>query len=182
MNEKTRAQRFEQLALPHLGAAYNLARWLTRDANDAEDVVQEAYLRAFRFFDGFHGESARAWLMGIVRNTCFTWLAANRSGGTHDPFDEDLHGAVADGCRGHADPEALALLKEDRQRVNEALASLPLAYREIIVLRELSELSYKEIAEIAGLPIGTVMSRLARGRKLLALRITQGRQGVRDGL
>ena len=182
MNEKIKAQRFEQLALPHLDAAYNLARWLTRDANDAEDVVQEAYLRAFRFFEGFHGESARAWLMGIVRNTCFTWLAANRGAQTHEPFDEALHGAGGDDCDGHADPETLASRSEDRQKVNEALASLPVAFREIIVLREFSELSYKEIAEIAELPIGTVMSRLARGRKLLALRITHGRQGVRDEL
>jgi RNA polymerase sigma factor (sigma-70 family) len=155
-----RAQ-FEQAILVHLGAAYNLARWLTRDDHDAEDVVQEACLRAFRFFDGYHGQNGRAWLLAIVRNTCYTWLQNNRA---HEmvAFDDAL-----DHADPAAGPEELVLHSVDRQALRRALEALPLEFREVIILRELEEMSYKEIAAIAEVPIGTVMSRLARARKRL---------------
>ena len=154
--------RFEPAVLPHLGAAYNLARWLTGNDHDAEDVVQEAYLRACRFFGGFHGTDARPWLLRIVRNTCFTWLARNRPSEPPARFDEELHGEGVT-----AAPEALLVREEDRHRLGEALEALPAEYREVIVLRELEGLSYREIAGVTGTPLGTVMSRLARGRERL---------------
>jgi RNA polymerase sigma-70 factor (ECF subfamily) len=144
-----------------MGAAYNLARWLTRNDHDAEDVVQEAYLRAFRFWESFHGADARAWLLTIVRNTCFTWLQQNRK-----PFFElvedmpDLKGA-------QANPEALLLANVDAEMLRRAVEELPLEFREAIVLRELEGFSYKEISSITSTPIGTVMSRLARARTRL---------------
>jgi RNA polymerase sigma-70 factor, ECF subfamily len=156
-----RLVRFEQAILPHLGAAYNLARWLTRSAHDADDVVQEAYLRAYQFFDGFHGGDGRAWLLRIVRNTCYTWLEKNRPPLPVAPFDEARHAAGGPG------PEAPAVAAEEREILHRALAELPDEFREAIVLRELEGLSYKEIAAVTGAPIGTVMSRLARGRERL---------------
>jgi RNA polymerase sigma-70 factor (ECF subfamily) len=158
-----RSQKFEQTVLPHLDAAYNLARWLTRNDHDAEDVVQEAVLRAFRFFDGLRGEP-RPWLLAIVRNSCYTWLQVNRpvelSGfDDHAPYPE---AADEDG------PEAQAARSVDRRLLNEAIAALPAQFREVLVLRELEDMSYREISRIAGIPIGTVMSRLARSRRLLA--------------
>jgi RNA polymerase sigma-70 factor (ECF subfamily) len=161
--------RFEQVVLPHLDAAYNLARWLTRNDHDAEDVVQEAYLRAFQFFAGFHGGDARPWLLAIVRNTCYTWLERNRA---HQPvvsFDEEKH-SDADAASG---PEALVLKGEDVQLLREALDELPAEFREVIVLRELEGLSYKEIAQVIAVPLGTVMSRLARGRERLQQVLTK---------
>ena len=155
--------RFEEACLPHLSAAYNLARWLTRDEGDAQDVVQEAYLRALRFFDGFRGGDARAWLLAIVRNTCYDWLRKNRSGDSSTPFDEELHTPLAQS----ATPEHSLMRHVDRETLRGALAALPPAFREVIVLRELEGLSYKEIARVADVPIGTVMSRLARARGLL---------------
>jgi RNA polymerase sigma-70 factor (ECF subfamily) len=152
--------RFQDLILPHLDAAYNLARWLTRKDEDAADVVQEAYLRAIRFFDSFHGPDGRVWLLTIVRNTYYNWSKQNRVQRSATSFDEELHSAAQEDL----DPERLAQLAENRQRLHQALDELPTEYREILVLRELEGLSYKEIAEVAGLPIGTVMSRLARGR------------------
>ncbi|HEX8957985.1 MAG TPA: sigma-70 family RNA polymerase sigma factor [Burkholderiaceae bacterium] len=171
-NDKTRE--FDAIAMPHLDAAYNLARWLTRNDHQAEDLVQNAFLRAFRFFDGFRGDDARAWLLTIVRNTYFTSLREERH--EHVQFDEELFGAEERGADGRpmagdsagiGNPEE-AMMARDRQReVNRALEKLPPAFREVIVLKEMNDLSYKEIADIAGVPLGTVMSRLARARKML---------------
>jgi RNA polymerase sigma-70 factor, ECF subfamily len=157
-----RSQKFEQTVLPHLDAAYNLARWLTRNDHDAEDVVQEAVLRAFRFFDGLRGEP-RPWLLAIVRNSCYTWLQVNRPAELAG-FDDQLAPAETADEDG---PEAQAARSIDRRLLNEAIAALPAQFREVLVLRELEDLSYRDIARIAGVPIGTVMSRLARSRRLL---------------
>jgi len=154
---------FEQAVLPHLDAAYNLARWLTHNDADAEDVVQEAYLRAFRFFGGFHGEDGRAWLLGIVRNTTYTWMQRNRSAQLNMPLDDEVHEVKS----ADLNPEALLLQKADAQMLRRAVEELPVEFREVLVLRELDEMSYKQIAEVADLPLGTVMSRLARARKRL---------------
>lgn len=154
---------FERVVLPHLGAAYNLARWLTRNEQDAEDVVQEAMLRAYRFFGGLRGE-ARPWLLAIVRNYCFTWLQANRPGDTV-ALDEGVAELLPDYADG---PEALAARNMDRRMLNAAITALPTRFREVLILRELEDLSYKDIARIADVPIGTVMSRLARARRHLA--------------
>ena len=155
--------RFEEAILPHLGAAYNLARWLTRDGHDAEDVVQEAYLRALQFYGSFHGTDGRAWLLAIVRNTCYTWLERNRAHKGNTAFDEELHGAAPAALQ----PDAPLLRSEDAQLLRQALEELPTEFREVIVLRELEDLSYRQIAEVVGIPIGTVMSRLARARERL---------------
>jgi RNA polymerase sigma-70 factor (ECF subfamily) len=155
-----RQSRFEQVVLPHLNAAYNLARWLTRNEHDAEDVVQEAYLRALRFFGGFHGGDGRAWLLAIVRNTCYDWLRSNRPAEVPLSFDEDLHSAADQS----ETPDDLLMKKGDRLRLRDALEALPLTWREVLILRELEGLSYKEIADVAGIKMGTVMSRLARAR------------------
>ena len=162
------AQDFDRITAPHLDAAYNLARWLTRDPHDAEDVVQEAYLRAYRFFSGFRGDDGRAWLLAIVRNTCHSWLAQHRRPqGMQDVADlEDELAAPSE-----YNPEHILLRESDRQQLAQALEQLPLDFREVIVLRELENLSYQEIADIAAIPIGTVMSRLSRGRRLLKVRL-----------
>lgn len=161
---------FEQIVLPHLNAAYNLARWLTRDGNDAEDLVQEAYLRAFRSFETFQGQDGKAWLLAVVRNTCFTWL---KKRGDRFPveFDEQIHSA------GEApDAESILLDRAALGSLNDCLGALPVEFREAIILRELEELSYKEISEISRVPVGTVMSRLARARKRLQDCLTGARQ------
>ena len=163
MEEREKLVRFEQLVLPHMDAAYNLARWLTRNDHDAQDVVQEAYLRAFRFWEGYHGGDARAWLLAIVRNTCFTWMQQNRAPGAMTTFDEEVHSEESDA----ATPETLLLQSADQALVRQALEELPAHFREVLVLRELEGLSYKEIADVAGIPLGTVMSSLARARKRL---------------
>ncbi len=163
MPEQSSAGRFEDVALPHLSAAYNLARWLVRNDQDAEDVVQEAYLRAFKFFGGYRGGDSRTWLLTIVRNTCYSWLQRNRSREFTDSIDDTHEDATID----FANPELRLVQDANAQMVRESLAGLPLEFREVMVMRELEELSYKEIATIADLPIGTVMSRLARGRKRL---------------
>ena len=167
MPEQSKRAYFEQTVLANLDAAYNLARWLTRDDHDAEDVVQEACLRAFRFFDSFHGGDSRAWLLTIVRHTCYTWLKKNRS---HElvAFDEEL-----DGVESGADPEELLLQSANQQSLRKAVEELPIEFREVIILRELEGLSYKEIARVTGVPLGTVMSRLARARKRLQHCLTQ---------
>jgi RNA polymerase sigma factor (sigma-70 family) len=160
--EGQRLTRFDQAVLPHLGAAYNLARWLTRNDHDADDVVQEAYLRAYQFFDSFHGGDGRAWLLRIVRNTCYTWLEKNRPREPTTAFDETRHSAGS-----AAGPDAPLVASEERTLLRQALAELPDEFREAIVLRELEGLSYREIAAVTGAPIGTVMSRLARARERL---------------
>jgi RNA polymerase sigma factor (sigma-70 family) len=160
---KDRVARFEQAILPHLDAAYNLARWLTRNEHDAQDMVQEACLRAFKFFDGFRGVDARAWLLTIVRNTCYTWLQQNRGRETMASFDEEIHTIENEA----SNPAKLVLKSDDREMLKEALEELPVEFREVVVLRDLEELSYKQVAEIANIPLGTVMSRLARARERL---------------
>src|SRR5579871_6924083 len=158
--------RFEQLVLPHLDAAFNLSRWLLRSRADAEDVAQEAMLRAFKFFRGFHGGDARAWLLQIVRNTCYTWLEKNRPVELMTEFDEELHPQVS------ANPEALAIAGDNRERLAPALETLPPRFREVLVLRELEGCSYKEIASITSMPIGSVMSALSRARQRLQQTLT----------
>src|SRR4029434_3057386 len=156
-------QNFEEAALPHLRAAYNLARWLTRNEMDAEDVVQEAYLRAFKHFGSFHGDDGRPWLLTIVRNTAYSWMQHNRSPELTIPLDDELHEIESKDLN----PEALLLQSADTQMVRQVLEELPVEFREVIVLRELEGLSYKQIADVAEIPLGTVMSRLARARKRL---------------
>jgi RNA polymerase sigma-70 factor (ECF subfamily) len=171
MPEVNHVPSFEQAVLPHLDAAYNLARWLTRNERDAEEVVQESYLRAFRFFAGFRGGDARAWLMRIVRNTCYTWLHANRPLQEATEFDETLFSPDSRS----PNPEEAALRNDRGAVVRKALETLPANFREVLILRELEGLSYKEIAEITGMPAGTVMSSLSRARDRLrqALMISQ---------
>jgi RNA polymerase sigma factor (sigma-70 family) len=156
-------RRFEQVVLPHLPAAYNLARWLTRNDHDAEDVVQEAYMRAFRFFDGFHGGDSRPWLLAIVRRTSYTWLQHNRGHQLMTGFDEEIHSLDGEA----ANPETLLLHRTNQLLLRQALEELPVEFQEVMILRELEGLSYKEIAAVVDLPVGTVMSRLARARKRL---------------
>jgi RNA polymerase sigma-70 factor (ECF subfamily) len=165
---------YEDALLPHLDAAYNLARWLARDERDAEDVVQEAYLRAFKHFDSFKGGDARPWLLAIVRNTYYTWIQRNRLPEVAIPFEEATDTHVSD----VPDPETLLVIETDRQILRRALRKLPAEFREVIVLREFEELSYKQIAEVAQVPVGTVMSRLARARKRLAQLVTECRNEV----
>jgi RNA polymerase sigma-70 factor (ECF subfamily) len=161
--DASKTRRFEAVVLPHLDAAYNLARWLTHSDQDGEDVVQEAYLRAFRFFDGFRGNHGRAWLLTIVRNTAMSWLEGGRASTATREYDEERH------AQAHSDgPEALLLRKDERGQVNVALKKLSVEFREVLVLREMEDLSYREIAQIAGIPVGTVMSRLSRARKEFA--------------
>ena len=157
-------ENYEEALLPHLDAAYNLARWLTRDARDAEDVVQEAYLRALKHFNTFKGGDARPWMLKIVRNTYYTSIQRNRVTEAMTPFDEEEDVHISD----TPNPEMLLLKEADRQIVRRALRKLPTEFLEIIVLREFEELSYKQIADTVQVPVGTVMSRLARARGRLA--------------
>jgi RNA polymerase sigma-70 factor (ECF subfamily) len=168
MSDTARRERFEQTVLPHLDAAYNLARWLTRNDQDAQDVTQEACLRAFRFFDRYQGGSARAWLLTIVRNTCYTWLHKNRHPDSTE-FDEEIHSSEV---RSGTDPEVQALTAADKETVNHALEDLPDVFREALVLREMEGMSYREIADVTSVSLGTVMSRLARARTRLRQSLT----------
>jgi RNA polymerase sigma-70 factor (ECF subfamily) len=154
---------FEVVMLPHLDAAHNLAKWLLRNEEDACDVVQEAYLRAFKSFSGFHGSNGRAWLLTIVRNTSYTLLKKNRAVDFTTPFDEEIHAAEHES----ASPATILEHSEDAELIKEAMDALPAEFREILVLRHQEGLSYKEIADIAQIPPGTVMSRLARARAKL---------------
>jgi RNA polymerase sigma-70 factor (ECF subfamily) len=176
VQDRTEGARFELAVLPHLDAAYNLARWLTRDEHAAEDMVQEAYLRALKFFGGFRGGDGRGWILAIVRNACFDWLKMRQIEQLHAPFDEELHSPDVDSPMEQAhgtatNPEALIDRSATAASIKEALENLPAEYREALVLRELEGMSYKEIASIAAVPIGTVMSRLARARKQLRKRL-----------
>ena len=163
MPEQNYPRNFELEVLPHLDAAYNLARWLMRNDEDAQDVVQEAYMRAFRFFSGFRGEDVRPWLLRIVRNTCYTWLQLHRLPSHTTEFDEELF--VPDSGAQNAEE---ALLRNDGSKLlRQALETLPTDFREVLVLRELQGMSYKEISEVTGMPPGTVMSRLSRARTRL---------------
>jgi len=162
--EESKLTRFNSAILPLLPAAYQFARWLTHNSSEAEDLVQEAFLRAFQFFDGFRGENARAWLLSIVRNVFYTSLRQGRGHLPEAEFDEKIH--LGDECP-FLPPDESLLLKTDKQALGLALAALPVAFREIIVLREIEEMSYQEISALTQVPLGTVMSRLARARRLL---------------
>jgi len=163
--DRRRQARFEAIALPDVDAAYALARWMTRNNADAADVVQEAFLRAFRYFDSYRGDDARSWMLKIVRRACYNWLERNRSADVVSlEAEEDLSGAVATSA---IDAEALLESRSDLRRLDQLIEALPAPLREMIVLRELHELGYREIAEVTGVPIGTVMSRLHRARSLL---------------
>jgi RNA polymerase sigma-70 factor, ECF subfamily len=157
--------RFEQAVLPQLDAAYNLARWLTHNGNDAEDVVQDACERALRYFGAFHGSDAKAWFLTIVRHACYDWIKRNRP-------SEIAPGDGTEAIENATDPEGVtpedAVMRDATgTALTKAIAALPPGYREVLILRELEELSYKEIARVADIPIGTVMSRLARARSML---------------
>jgi RNA polymerase sigma factor (sigma-70 family) len=164
-------RRYEQATLPHLDAAYNLARWLTQDEHAAEDVVQEAYYRAARYFASFRGGDGRGWLLGVVRRASIDWLKKHRSQSAV-AFNEELHD------RGNelSNPEFLAIRQSDHAIVRQAMEELPLQLREVIVLRELEGMSYQEIASIAEVPMGTIMSRLSRGRDQLQRRLAPFRE------
>src|SRR4051794_24913860 len=161
--DRRTVERFERALLPHLDAAYNLARWLAGDPDDAQDLVQEAYLRALRGFGAFHGGDARCWVLTIVRNTCYTWLRRNRSPDAPVSLDDELHAVES----AEPAPDAALLRHAEGAMVREAIEQLPPEFREAIVLRELEGLSYKQIAGVTRLPLGTVMSRLARARQRL---------------
>jgi RNA polymerase sigma factor (sigma-70 family) len=168
---------FERTVLPYINSAHNLARWLTRNEHDAEDIVQEAFLRALRSFDTFTaGRDARAWFLTIVRNSCRTWHRQYRSHETSMEWDMDAQPAVT----AWSDPEAVLIKNANSQLIRQAMEQLPFEYREILILRELEELSYKEIAQIVDVPLGTVMSRLSRARKELYIRLGQpaGEMGI----
>jgi RNA polymerase sigma factor (sigma-70 family) len=166
--EPSRRERFEATVLSHLGAAYNLARWLLRDDAAAEDAVQDASLRAFRFFDALQGPTPKAWFMAIVRNACMDRLGQRQRRGIEESFDETEHGAALNAGQGNPSPEALAMQADDLRQLHAGLAALSCDFREVLILREMEELSYREISAVVGVPIGTVMSRLSRGREQLA--------------
>lgn len=159
------ADLFETLILSQLDAAYTLARYLLRNEHDAQDVVQDAALRAFRSFHQLRDGDARAWFMAIVRNCCFTWQRRHRSDRKAVPFEDHIEKVVDDSPA----TDALAIARSEREAIERALAHLPLEFREVIVLREIEGMSYSQIAAVVGAPIGTVMSRLSRARRRLAM-------------
>jgi RNA polymerase sigma-70 factor (ECF subfamily) len=171
LSKQNKTQRFNQVAMQHRDAAYNLAKWLTRNHQDAEDVVQESFIKAFRYLDSFQGEDGRAWLLTIVRHTSYTWLKAHNNGQQEEFGSDSSHEALSSSCSGlslgQINPEQIALQRQDKEQINLAIQSLPVEFREVLVLREQEGFSYHEIASITGSPIGTVMSRLARARGLM---------------
>jgi RNA polymerase sigma-70 factor (ECF subfamily) len=170
---------FEQVVLPHMDAAYNLARWLVRNTEDAEDIVQEAYLRAFKFFGGYQGGDSRSWILKIVRNASYSFIKKNRSAEPAEEFDEKIH-------RPSVEPsgaEEALLQSADSRMLRDALDELPANFREVLVLREIEGMTYKEIAELTEMPIGTVMSSLARGRAQLRDRLLRaGKAPARNAI
>ena len=166
-NESDPHSRFEAELLPCLDAAYSLARWLVRDEHAAEDVVQDAYLRALRYYGSFRGGEARPWLLGIVRNCCYSWFARQRRTREIECDVEDADAPSLDSYDRAETPETLLLQKVERAQVTSAIAGLPIPFREVLVLREIEELSYEEIAHVLEIPKGTVMSRLSRARRML---------------
>jgi RNA polymerase sigma-70 factor, ECF subfamily len=175
--DSTELGRFEAVVLPHLDAAYTLARYLVPNEEDARDVVQDAYLRALKYFGGFRGTSAgegRPWLLAIIRNTAFTRRRRGRHEASAAEFDEQLHSAAVENMH----PEAELLGTAARDSLHQAIDQLPTEFREVIVLRELEGMSYKEIGEVTGVPLGTVMSRLARARRRLQQALTAERKGA----
>ena len=181
MHQPNQRAHFERTVLPHLDAAYNLARWLLRNDADADDVTQEACVRAYRFFGSFHGGNAKTWLLTIVRHACYSWLKQHRGEKSTMPFDEQQHSTNGDGPSHSTSPfstspEELFLQAADRHLLHQYLDELALEFRETLVLRELEGLSYKEISAVMEVPIGTVMSRLARSRGLLLQRLNDCRE------
>ena len=171
-------QRFAELVMPHVADALSLARWLTGNVTDAEDVVQEACVRAFRSVSSARNGEARAWLLAIVRNTAFTWLAKNRPKGVVTTDDEStFERAGLEMVESQSSPEATLIGKAESEHLHAAIAGLPLSYREVLVLREIEGLSYQEIAKTLSIPVGTVMSRIARARNLLIQRIGMAAKG-----
>ncbi len=163
MEERDKLERFEQCIMPQMDAAYNLARWRVGHDTDAQDVVQDACVRAFKFFGGYRGSDSRSWLLRIVRNSFYDWLRRQGHPELTTPFDEQVHSPDTDS----PPPDVALLQKADKELVHQAIEALPVEYREVLVMRELEGLSYKEIADVAQLPLGTVMSRLARAREQL---------------
>ena len=178
---------FELEILPHARAAYSLARWMLRNPQDAEDAVQESVLRAYKAFDRHAGSSGAAWLLAIVRNTCLTLLERRRADRNVVVLEDQMPagGYERRQLSARPDPSALpdevVIAEEERRRVHRAIAQLPLQFREVIVLRELHDLSYREIADVVGTPVGTVMSRLARGRERLKTMLTERAAGDGTG-
>jgi RNA polymerase sigma-70 factor, ECF subfamily len=171
-------QRFNEAVLPYVNDALSLARWLTGNATDAEDVVQEACVRAFGAIASVGTANARAWLLAIVRNTAFTWIAKNRPKAVVTTDDEGLfEQAALEMVEAQSSPETILIEKTDAENLHLAIAALPLSYREVLVLREIEGLSYQEISKVLSTPIGTVMSRLARARNLLIQRIGMASKG-----
>jgi RNA polymerase sigma factor (sigma-70 family) len=175
MNEQSRRTHFENQMLPLMPEAYNMARWIMKNEPDARDVVQDAYLKAFRYFESFHGDSGRAWLLRIVRNVCYDALRARDSQRNIVSLDEETAAEVPDS---KPSPNVLAIQNSTKLRIREALEALPLEFKTVIILREFDGLSYKEISDIAGVPVGTVMSRLSRARRQLAALLQEGGENV----
>ncbi len=173
MEAKDKLERFEQCIMPQMDAAYNLARWLVGNDADAQDVVQDAFLRAFKFFGGFRGGDSRSWLLRIVRNSFYDWLRHRGHPELTTPFDEQDYRLATDSPA----PDAALLEKANKELVHQAMETLPVEYREVLVMRELEGLSYKEIADVTAVPLGTVMSRLARAREQLRQRLVERLQG-----
>ena len=169
LEEHEKLSHFEQAILPHMDAAHNLARWLARNEQDAQDVVQEAYLRAFRFFGGYRGGNSRAWLLKIVRNTFYTWAQQNRMQQISEPFDEQLHAVESD----DANPETALVKKADSQLVRRALEELPIEFREALVMRELEGMSYSEMGKILNQSLGGIRTTLFRARQHLKKRLLE---------
>lgn len=167
--------RFEAEVLPFLDAAYSLARWLVRDEHVAQDIVQDAYLRAFRYFGSFRGSDARPWLLGIVRNCCYNWFAQQKRTREFETDLEDADAPALDGQHRPETPETLLVQKMERAHVTAGIGRLPLPFREVLVLREMEDLSYEEIASVLDIPKGTVMSRLSRARRQLQQELSQYR-------